>query len=105
MCIRDSLYRIAQEALYNSIQHSGARQVRVDLCVDTDIVRLTVLDDGQGLPVDGPARIGLGFKTMRDMAAAIGGRFSIGVPTGGGTSVTVECENRESGALSRSKAW
>ena len=38
--------------------------------------------------------MGLGFKTMRDRAAAIGGRLSIAPPTGGGAAVIIECANR-----------
>jgi len=91
---QNHLYRVAQEALNNAIKHAGARHVQVELSVDPDTVRLSVLDDGRGLLADAPPVTGLGFKTMRDRAAAMGARLSIAPPSGGGTAVIFECANR-----------
>ena len=44
------LYRIAQEALSNAAKHSAARNVTIVLHHGEHTMRLTVADDGQGLP-------------------------------------------------------
>jgi two-component system sensor histidine kinase UhpB len=44
------VYRVAQEALTNALRHSGAGQIIVALHRHGDGVRLSVSDDGHGLP-------------------------------------------------------
>jgi len=53
------LYRISQEALGNAAKHSAARHVTLVLHHGENALRLTVADDGQGLPTDGtiPCRL------------------------------------------------
>ncbi len=48
-----NLLRIAQEAVSNSVQHSGARNVEVALDCDRELVSLSVKDDGSGFARDG----------------------------------------------------
>jgi signal transduction histidine kinase len=86
----EHLYRIAQEALANAIKHSGATAVQVRLEVDTDSVRLRVIDNGRGFATLPSAAKGLGLRTMRSRAHAMGGRLSIGAPEGGGAVLTCE---------------
>ncbi|RMF48435.1 MAG: histidine kinase, partial [Anaerolineae bacterium] len=43
-----ALYRMAQEALHNALQHAHARQVHIALIFETQGVILSVQDDGQG---------------------------------------------------------
>ena len=45
---RDHLHRIAQEALSNALQHSGAKRVKISIEIDATLVRLEVADDGGG---------------------------------------------------------
>jgi signal transduction histidine kinase len=52
------------------------------------MVRLSVLDNGRGLPADAPG--GLGMRTMRFRASAIGGRLQMGKRAGGGNAVICE---------------
>ncbi len=69
------LYRIAQEALNNSMKHSGAHSIQIRLCVDPAKVCLQITDDGRGIGSLSNLSRGLGMQTMRDRAAAIGGAF------------------------------
>jgi signal transduction histidine kinase len=86
----EHLYRIAQEALTNAMKHSGAAIVQVRLDVDSDTIRMSVLDDGTGI-ADQPAdSFGLGMRTMRDRAAVIGARLSVGARRDRGTAVVCE---------------
>jgi signal transduction histidine kinase len=86
----EHLYRIAQEALANAIKHAGATAVQVRLEVDTDSVRLRAIDNGRGFAAPPAAVTGLGLRTMRSRAHAMGGRLSIGAREGGGAVLTCE---------------
>jgi PAS domain S-box-containing protein len=88
---RNQLYRIAQEALNNAVQHSSAKNIEVQLSAHAGSVRLTIEDDGRGLPEYVLKRGGFGIDTMRYRAAAIHARFSIESKPGGGTLVLCDC--------------
>jgi two-component system NarL family sensor kinase len=67
-------YRIATEAMTNVSHHAHARTCHVRLTRD-GALQLDILDDGQGLPTDAPA--GVGITAMRERAAELGGHLSI----------------------------
>jgi signal transduction histidine kinase len=83
----DELYRIAQECLTNCFKHSDARRVMVTLAETTDHYRMTVADDGRGLP-DSISE-GLGLSTIRERSELLGGRCTIMPARGGGTMIDV----------------
>ncbi len=83
------LYRIAQEAIANAVRHSNAVRIEVGLEQAPGATRLSIDDDGRGLPEDATGRDGLGLKTMRWRARMIGGDLAIGPRPGGGTRL--EC--------------
>ncbi|MGS2615786.1 histidine kinase [Micromonospora sp. LZ34] len=87
------LYRVAQEALTNTVRHSKARAVEVSLERRTGAVRLRVCDDGRGV---GAAAEGAGIRGMRERALLIGAQLSVGPVAGGGTEVrlTVPVDER-----------
>ena len=66
------LYRIAQEAVHNSIRHGGAKNVRIRLQASKGRVTLEIRDDGKGMPDVLPERRGMGIETMRYRAEALG---------------------------------
>jgi signal transduction histidine kinase len=78
-------YRIASEALTNARRHSGAANVRVRLEHDERMLRLTVRDDGTGIPADAVG--GVGLRSLRERAAELGGTVEIAAAEGGGTLV------------------
>ncbi|MBS0374839.1 MAG: PAS domain-containing protein [Proteobacteria bacterium] len=88
------LYRIAQEALTNAARHAGATRIRVELAADANRVAVTVRDDGRGFR--GEPGDGMGLRTMRTRADAIGARLTVQAAPGSGTLVTCECANRPS---------
>jgi PAS domain S-box-containing protein len=93
--VRNHLYRIAQEAVQNALKHAGATAIDIELSYGAGNVRLEILDDGRGLPVDHPNGSGLGMRTMRFRASAIGARLIIGRGTDGtGNSVVCELTRR-----------
>ena len=79
------LLRIIQEALTNARRHSGAKRVLVTLKVEGSDLVAEVSDDGRGF---GPETVsGVGFSSMRERAAVIGGRVEIESEVGRGTRV------------------
>jgi signal transduction histidine kinase len=92
--VNNQLYRIAQEALNNALKHSGAHLVRIHLCVDRLKVALRISDDGRGFGASPPILRGMGMQTMRDRAAAVGGRLTISTDGQQGTVIYCECHNR-----------
>jgi signal transduction histidine kinase len=90
--VAQHLYRIVQEAVNNARQHGGAASVRVSLRVsDRGFARLTVQDDGRGLPDDdeGLARSGMGMLGMRERALLLGGTLTVESTSGRGTVIRV----------------
>ncbi len=87
---RARLFSIAHNALTNAFLHARAGRVEVRLDFEADCIRLSVSDDGVGLPDDYAER-GRGFRGMRADAERLGGRLI--VETGGGNGgTTVTCE-------------
>jgi signal transduction histidine kinase len=69
-------YRIAAEALTNTVRHSGATQAAVRIIPCDDTLMLTVTDDGTGVHADAPAS-GIGLVSMTQRAAEVGGECRI----------------------------
>jgi len=80
------VYRVAQEALSNAAQHSGAEHVQVRLVREGHRVELTVGDDGSGFTFDQAAR-GLGISGMRERALLVGGDMQVESRPDSGTRV------------------
>ena len=85
---RSRLFSIAHNALTNSFRHAEASRVLVELDFGEDSLRLSVSDDGIGLPDDYAER-SHGFSNMRADVERLGGRLVV-EPRGpdGGASVT-----------------
>jgi len=73
-----ALYRVAQEALHNALRHAGASGVTVTLGRTGRRVVLQVSDDGHGFVTEQPSGgLGIGLDSMRERAAAAGGKLTI----------------------------
>ena len=83
------LYRIAQEALTNVARHSGAKHVEVKLESAGDEIRLSVHDDGGGLPAAPGNGRGMGMIGMRARARSAGGDVSVRSRPGQGVLIEV----------------
>ena len=96
---RSLLFSIAHNALTNVVRHANASRVVIGLDCDGEELRLSVSDDGIGLPEDYQAR-GHGFRNMRADAQRMGGVLEVeSKGKGGGTTVTcvVPCRNLRGG--------
>lgn len=85
---RTALYRVAQEALTNCARHAQAKSVKLDLRREPDSLRLSVSDDGTGMPAHDNRR-GFGLMGMEERAREVGGQLQIHSTPGGGTTVAV----------------
>lgn len=90
-----AFYRILEEALKNVEQHAHARQVRVGLAIESDVLSLTIRDDGKGFDhteLKSPRRKGkggLGLLGMRERAGYVGGILTVKSVRNGGTVIEV----------------
>ena len=82
--VANQLYRIAQEAVTNSVKHAAASHIDIRLAMDGPELCLSILDDGVGF-LDKPRSEGLGLHLMRHAAALSGGTFDIRRNSGKGT--------------------
>jgi signal transduction histidine kinase len=76
-------YRIIQEALTNARRHAPGAAVDVELHYTAAALRLSVRDNGPGLPSAAVAG-GYGLLGMRERAAAVGGTLRTGSANPGG---------------------
>ena len=81
------LYRIAQEALSNAVQHAHADRIAVELRGSDGHLTLQIEDNGAGLPHELPVG-GMGLRTMAFRAQIMNGELTIGPGPGGGMRVT-----------------
>jgi signal transduction histidine kinase len=90
--------RICREALNNARKHADASLVRVSLRSDGESAVLIISDNGRGFALDKPPqRGGFGLKSMRERAAAVGGRLTVDSAEMDGTRVTLEIPGLEPG--------
>jgi signal transduction histidine kinase len=87
--VRTVFYRVAQEALNNSAEHSGASELSVRVALQGEAVRLTVHDDGCGFDTAETGG-GLGIGAMRERAASIGAALAIESNSMRGTTVMLD---------------
>lgn len=83
-----ALLRIATEAVHNALKHAHADRIDVSIVPDGKLVRLTVTDDGVGLPTD--VVPGVGLAAMKERADEVGGTISVSSSPDGGTSIVAE---------------
>jgi signal transduction histidine kinase len=86
--IKDTLFRIGQEAIANSIRHAAPETIRIRLQHQRASVCLWVEDDGRGFVADS-SHAGFGLLGMRKRAESISARLIIQSAPGSGTRVEV----------------
>lgn len=85
------LYRVAQEALRNVVQHSGVKAATVSLISAKDRLRLSISDKGVGFDRDAlKAQKGLGILSMEERVRLVAGTITVDSRLGEGTRVLVE---------------
>ncbi|HSM55989.1 MAG TPA: GAF domain-containing sensor histidine kinase [Candidatus Sulfomarinibacteraceae bacterium] len=87
--VEAGLYRMAQEALNNVVQHADAQRVTMLLVNTPQEVRLTVEDDGRGFDADQVPGERYGLVGLNERARLLGGRLHLQTSPGEGTRVEV----------------
>ena len=77
------LYRIAQEAVRNAVEHGAAREVLIQLTFSQCDMLLTIQDDGEGFNTKTNGH-GMGLRIMRYRAQSIGGSCEVRTGPGQG---------------------
>jgi PAS domain S-box-containing protein len=85
--IKESLYRIAQEALHNAVKHARASNAKVRLKQDPDVITLEISDDGAGFDAQDDFPGHLGLKSMRERASRLGGTLEVVSEPGEGVRI------------------
>ena len=70
------LYRIAQEAVHNAVEHGAAREVQINLAFNHEVMVLTIRDNGKGFKSNANGN-GMGLRIMRYRAQCIGGSCDV----------------------------
>jgi signal transduction histidine kinase len=80
------LFRMTRELLFNAVKHARAQEIRVAVSAGGGRVRISVTDDGVGIPAGSAEPQGMGLATVREELAALGGELVIAPSPTGGTS-------------------
>jgi len=86
--LEGAAYFTIAEALANTLKHSGADRLDVELRENGDRLTVRVTDNGNGF--DTAAARGTGLANLRDRVAAVGGALQIDASPRAGTTVIAE---------------
>lgn len=91
--VETAIYRIVQEALNNVILHARAKIVEIEVDYSTELVRVSITDDGVGFDACAFTSGGLigggGLKGMRDRIQSAGGQFEVDTMPDQGTRLVI----------------
>jgi PAS domain S-box-containing protein len=84
----ESLLRVSQEVLTNTLRHAQASHFRVRITFDNQALHLELVDDGCGFD---PAKRydGFGLVGIRERVESMGGKLAVRSSTAGGTGIFV----------------
>ena len=82
--VEAAVYYVVAESLTNTAKHADASEARVEITHANEEVVVTIADNGSG---GASAAHGSGLRGLADRIDALGGRFELESPSGGGTLV------------------
>ncbi len=82
---RHNLFLAVKEALNNVARHAEATEVRLSLLTAENTLRLTVEDNGKGIPASPSDNGHDGLANMKERVEKLGGNLVIAPASGGGT--------------------
>jgi signal transduction histidine kinase len=89
-----TVYRIVQEIINNSVKHSGASEITVQIISDESRLFIGINDNGKGFDISSPQiKRGLGLDNIKERSSIYGGRVELNSTPGNGTEVVIEFEN------------
>ena len=88
--VEQVLFQVANEALNNTLRHSGADTVMIDIRTENSHVRMSIRDNGQGFAMDdADFSAGMGLDNMRQRVGEMGGIYSYESSADSGTIIDV----------------
>ena len=89
--VRHDLFLVVKEALNNVLKHSAASEVRLEVSVEGEMVRIVIADNGCGFDADSarPGRKGNGLDNMRRRTESREGNLAVASGRGCGTRITL----------------
>ncbi|MGB2129556.1 MAG: ATP-binding protein [Flavicella sp.] len=91
--VETNLYRVAQEAINNSLKYANSTYVLVTVSHTKDMVSVLIDDNGEGFDVskvqDSEKGLGMGLFFMKERINYVNGRLFIHSEIGEGTRVTI----------------
>jgi PAS domain S-box-containing protein len=84
---KEAVYRIAQEALHNTVKHARANNVGIKMECGPGWLTLEVSDDGVGFDSRGDFPGHLSLRSMRERATRLGGTLELESTAGRGTRI------------------
>jgi signal transduction histidine kinase len=91
---KEAVYRIAQEALHNTVKHARATNAKVKLQEDPYSITLEISDDGTGFDAQHDFPGHLGLKSMRERASRQGGTLEVASGPGRGVHIIARIPNK-----------
>ncbi|MHA6250418.1 sensor histidine kinase [Oceanobacillus sp. CAU 1775] len=89
-----NLYRICQEALFNTAKHSNASRINLHIDVSNSNILLKINDNGEGFlledEVASSKQAGIGLFSMRERVELLSGEFNINSVKGKGTNIEID---------------
>jgi two-component system sensor histidine kinase DegS len=83
------MFRTMQELMNNAALHSQSNQLKVQLDMGIDMIKLVVEDNGKGFDPNTIEESGLGIKLIRERVEMLGGEFTIDSTVGEGARITL----------------
>lgn len=90
---KEALYRVAHEALNNTVKHAQASGAEIVLTQAPDVTRLVIRDDGAGFDAGRAYPGHFGLRSMRERVERLGGTLTIESAPGAGTTVHAAVPN------------
>lgn len=98
------VYRVAQEALHNTLKHADASKIEVSGTRSNGHFKLRIYDNGKGFDPEKVAEKGMmGLVNMQQRANLLNGRLFIKSAPGKGTIISLVIDMSAAGSLTRSK--
>lgn len=84
------IYKICQESLTNSIRHGKAKQVKINLDFDIDVIKLNIVDDGKGCT---KIKKNFGLSRIMEYVSGVNGKIQLSSKKDEGFSIDIELPN------------
>ncbi len=85
-----AIYRVVQEGVINALRHANPSRVDVAVSSEPGGIRVTVADDGVGLPADWSKPGHFGLRGLTERVAELGGTLNIANGAAGGVRLTAD---------------